>query len=246
VWADKRQITNSATTYTSATYNSLNSCNEDGGMLYTSLPSSGYNLRTNSNLLIPVIQYSALTVSINSSINLNITQTAITNNLLTYTIPSSATTLDISVTGASGTTQIKSFTVNDKCENHFKKVTLNFLDRNGAFIPFYFDLANMKSLQVTNSNWKGLNSNNRAVKYQIDTQLVESYKLTTDWLNEAENSLFDELFTSNYIYMFYENSSTPVKVLITDKQLQKKRTATEKLFNYTLQVEIATEKFINQ
>ena len=248
VWADKRQVVGTGTghTYTSSTFTAVNSCKEDTGMLYTSLPSIGYNLRANSILLIPAIQYSAATITNNGSTVLNITQSATTNSLIRYQIPTTASTVGISIRGNSGTTDSRTFNIILKCDSKFKTVTLNFLDRNGAFIPFYFDLTNTKQLDVLNNNWKGLNSNNRAVKYQIDTQITERYQLTSDWLNDAENALFEELFASNYIYMFYEGSITPVKVLITDKSLQKKRTQTQKLYNYTLNVEVAIEKFTNQ
>lgn len=243
LWSDRRQITNTATTYSSVTFTALNSCNEDGGKLYTSLPTN-YNLRCNSVLLIPVIDYTGITVTNGATTVFSTATTATTSSLLKYIIPCTATTVGINVTGVSGGTDTRSFNIIDKCESKMKKSTLYFLDRKGAFIPYYFDLHDTKLADVTNTNWKGLNSDNRSVKYQIGTQVSEKYKLTTDWLNKAENTLFEELTQSSYIWMDYENSGIMQKVLIIEKSFEYKNVNREKLFNYTITVEVAKEKFV--
>lgn len=248
LWSDHRQVTNTATTVTTSGFTALNSCITDNTKnIYTSLY-SGATLRTDSLILIPIM--SAKTVTVTNGITLfsGTTTTGTTaDGLLVYKTPSTATTININVIDNSGTTlSTLNLNVIDKCEGRFKKTTLQFLDRSGSFIPFYFDLVNVKSIETTNTNWKGLNDYARSVKNQINSQMTEKYQLTTDWLTDKESDLFEELFTSNYIYMFFENSSTPQKVLITDKQTQIKKTVNNKLFNYQINIELSNEKFLLQ
>lgn len=247
LWSDHRIVINSSTAYTSGSFISINSCSNDDRYFYTSIGGS-YTLREGSVILIPIENMYGIQIwdeDISDYIlddRLSVTGDA----LFKWTVPNNLHSYQIYVIDSDenvvDTIDIK---VIEKCESKYKKTTLNFLDRNGAFIPFYFDLLNTKQLSIVNSNWKGQNTYGRTTKYQIDTQLNEQYQLTTDWISDKESDLFQELFASSYIWMYLENSSVPQKVLVVDKQLQVKKIQNQKLINYQLIVELANEKFIN-
>jgi hypothetical protein len=252
LWSDHRQIVNAATTYTSTTFTSIASCKIDNQHIYTSLNSYD-NVRINSFLMIPILDGKSVQIwTVEEEPNLlfasDITTDNVGNGLLCYVVPSTPVQIEIMVFDVDENL-IGDFFLNiiDKCTGRFTPVVLYFLDRSGAFIPFYFDLVNIKSIQTTNTNWKSLNSYGRSQKNQIDSQVIEQYQLNTDWLSDRESDLFEELYTSNYIYMQDDSDDAGfVKVLISDKQTQIKKTHNNKLFNYQVNIEIAREKFINQ
>lgn len=252
LWSDHRQVVNLGTTYTSTTYTSLNSCQKDTGKhIYTSLIDNS-NIRINSSLMLPIIDGKSVEIwtvetSPTELFNENITTGTSGNGLLCYQILDTPMTIRITVKDAGeGILEEMDLHIVDKCNGRFTPVVLYFLDRNGSFIPFNFDLVNIKSIQTTNSNWKGLNQSGRSIKNQIDSQVTEQYQLTTDWLTDIESDLFEELFESNYIYMQDNSESGFSKVLIIDKQTQIKKTVNNKLFNYQINIELCNEKFINQ
>lgn len=254
LWSDRRQVVNSATTYTSSTFTALNSCNTNSNKhIYTSLQSNS-NLRVNSLLMLPIIVGKTVKVMTDESVPVELFNDVLTtgttgNGLLVYKTPTTPKKIKVIVyNNSSSVLEELPLNIEDKCTGRFNTVTLYFLDRSGAFIPFYFDLVNIKSIQTTNSNWKSLNEFGRTQKNQIDTQVTEQYQLTTDWLTDKESDLFEELFTSNYIWMDYGVGETIVyqKVLIVDKQTQVKKTHNNKLFNYQINVEISSEKFLLQ
>jgi hypothetical protein len=246
LWSDHRQIINPSTIYTSGTFYALNSCNENGNHIFSSLPDY-YTLRTNSILLIPIIGFKTVNIYNGATLLLTAAGSSQGNYLLRYKLPSTAMTIYINVSDGSGTSiENKSIIVSDLCNPRFDRVDLYFLDRKGSFTPFYFDLMNIKTLNIVNNNYKSMDQYGRTNKYQIDTQVSEQYKLTTDWLSVEQAKLFEELVESAYLYMFYEGSSVPQKVLIVDKQFETKRIQTTRLLNYQITVEISKEKYIQQ
>ena len=246
LWSDHRQIINPSTIYTSGTFYALNSCNENGGHIFSSLPDN-YTLRTNSILLIPIVGFKTVNIYNGATLLFSGVGSSVGNYLMRYKLPSTAMTIFINVLDGSGTSiETKTIIVSDLCNPRFDRVDLYFLDRKGSFTPFYFDLMNVKTINITNNNYKSQDQYGRTNKYQIDTQVMEQYKLTTDWLNVDQAKLFEELVESAYLYMFYEGSSTPQKVLIVDKQLETKRIQTTRLLNYQIVVEISKEKYIQQ
>jgi len=136
--------------------------------------------------------------------------------VLTGTLPViTASTKEIKIytknSGGAQTIATKTFKVKNKCSK-YEKIQLVFLDKLGSFIQFTFELVNKHNFAITradyqqhygqyapaSNNWK-YNNWDRGKK-SLDTQVVESYTINSNCVNQSTSDYLMELFTSQEVY----------------------------------------------
>lgn len=145
----------------------------------------------------------------------------------------------------------KTFKVVNKCSK-YEKIQLVFLDKLGSFIPFTFELVNKHNLSITradyqqhygqyapaSNNWR-YNTWDRGKK-SLDTQVVESYTINSNWVNQSTSDYLMELFTSPEVYWINE-SGTTIAISITSNQTERKQTINDQIINYQLTFEVSNK-----
>jgi hypothetical protein len=153
--------------------------------------------------------------------------------------------------GGTQTIATKTFKVKDKCSK-YEKIQLVFLDKLGSFIPFTFELVNKHNLNITradyqqhygqyapaSNNWK-YNTWDRGKK-SLDTQVVESYTINSNWVNQSTSDYLMELFTSPEVYWIKENGIT-IAISITSNQTERKQTINDQIINYQITFEVSNK-----
>lgn len=145
----------------------------------------------------------------------------------------------------------KTFKVKDKCSK-YEKIQLVFLDKLGSFIPFTFELVNKHNLSITRAeyqqhygqyapasqDWR-YNTWDRGKK-SLDTQVVESYTINSNWVNQDTSNYLMELFTSPEVYWIKEDGTT-IAISITSNQTERKQTINDQTINYQLTFEVSNK-----
>jgi hypothetical protein len=176
--------------------------------------------------------------------------------VLTGTLPViTASTKEIKIytknSGGAQTIATKTFKVKNKCSK-YEKIQLVFLDKFGSFIPFTFELVNKHNFAITradyqqhygqyapaSNNWK-YNNWDRGKK-SLDTQVVESYTINSNWVNQSTSDYLMELFTSPEVYWINEVGTT-VAISITSNQTERKQTINDQVINYQLTFEVSNK-----
>ena len=168
-------------------------------------------------------------------------------------ITSSTTELKIHTKNPGGfqTIATKTFKIVNKCSK-YDKIQIVFLDKLGSFIPFTFELVNKNNISITRADyqqhygqyapasqaWK-YNTWDRGKK-SLDTQVVESYTITSNWVNQATSNYLMELFTSPEVYWIREDGVT-LAISITTNQTERKQTINDQVINYQLTFELSNK-----
>lgn len=134
--------------------------------------------------------------------------------------------------------------------SEYDTVELIYVNKLGAKAYFPFILKSIENIDVdskrfnsstmnyaTLSGTQGIHVANRYV-----TDVKQSFKLNSDWIDEYYVSHFEEMMLSEYIWMRKGGTVTPV-TMKTDK-MEVKSHLNDKLINYTVDVELATN-YIN-
>lgn len=136
----------------------------------------------------------------------------------------------------------------------FDPMRIAYLNKYGAFDFFNFDLVNKTTLSIEKKGYQrdytgsifeadGVRVKNiNPVYYTKETQ---SWKVISDYLNDAQSELIRELYSSPLVYLNIVNDNyirpswIPVKPTATSYEI--KKTASDKLFNLELDLEFGLE-----
>ena len=140
-----------------------------------------------------------------------------------------------------------------ECKRIYPWMCLYFLRRNGSMMYLYFKLNHKKMLSVERKTYEkklGYNYD----KYDRGTSVFSasnrySYELLSDWMNNSEIGLYEELVQSPVVYMLQYDSLTTAPtikpVVITDTDVQIKDTRYDNMVQYTIQAVESNKNKIN-
>lgn len=136
----------------------------------------------------------------------------------------------------------------------YDSIRLAYLNKYGAFDFFNFDLVNKTTFSIEKKGYqKDYNGSiyeaNGVVVKNVNpvyfTKETQSWKVISDYLNDAQSELIRELYSSPLVYMNLVNDNyirpswIPVKPNPTSYEV--KKTATDKLFNLEIDLEFGLE-----
>lgn len=135
-----------------------------------------------------------------------------------------------------------------------KHVSLMYVNKYGARTQFPFTLKHIESIEVSsdgfhrnNINYNSLNTYNgkHAFRKRI-TGSKQSFVANTDWLDQYFVKQMEEMIMSEYVWARVStvNDTTYFPVNIKTKKLEKKNHLNDKLIQYSVQFETASE-YIN-
>jgi hypothetical protein len=147
------------------------------------------------------------------------------------------------------TSEVLVFDLYEKC-TPYDQYQLIFLDRLGSFVSFNFDLASTKTINIdrkefkkltgdyypTSNTW-GYNSYDRGRTVMGVTE-TQQYTVNSNWVTESEAEYLKELFTSPEVY-YIDSSGYWIPVIISDTSYTVKQRVKDKIFNITLQFQLA-------
>jgi hypothetical protein len=139
------------------------------------------------------------------------------------------------------------YTIEDKC-SAYDKYSILFLDKWGQYRPFPFYLAKDTNVSVQRTNirknigkvkqdWEGRDRwtydlYDRGLD-NIDTTLEERHRLVSDWVNDDENRVIQDLLESPDTYLV--NSDGVIRAInITNSSFKREDRRTNQIFNYTI------------
>jgi hypothetical protein len=156
-------------------------------------------------------------------------------------------TIDVRTTIASLTTY--TYTVQDIC-SRFDVTRLYYLSRSGRILYKQFSLAATKRMSKKTSNVRlgkgnvvsGIITTNRWDREVHEVANVTTYTstLTSDWITESQNEALQELFDSPIVWQ--HDGTNYIPVTITDTSYDFKKHNSDKLFNYTVNIEYNTQE----
>ena len=141
------------------------------------------------------------------------------------------------------------YTVQDIC-SRFDITRLYYLSRSGRILYKQFSLAATKRMSKKTSNVRlgkgnvvsGIMTTNRWDREVHEVANVTTYTstLTSDWISEAQNEALQELFDSPIVWQ--HDGTNYIPVTITDTSYDFKKHNSDKLFNYTVNIEYNTQE----
>lgn len=133
----------------------------------------------------------------------------------------------------------------------YEPIKLLYVNKYGAKNYFHFHLKSVEEIKTDSDTFKrslvdysGLTNGNNlhAVRKRI-TGSKQSFTLNTDWVAEYYVQQLEELLLSEYVWLV-RTTGNPIPVNVTTSKMTKKTHLNDKLINYTLEVETASE-YIN-
>lgn len=133
----------------------------------------------------------------------------------------------------------------------YEPVRLLYVNKAGAKNYFHFNLKSTESIGTSSDefkrslvNYNGLTNGNNlhAVRKRI-TGSKQSFVLNTDWVAEYYVKQLEELLLSEYVWLV-RITGNPIPVNVKTSKIQKKTHLNDKLINYSMEVETASE-YIN-
>jgi hypothetical protein len=139
--------------------------------------------------------------------------------------------------------------VTDVC-SRYDVTRLYYLSRSGRILYKQFSLAATKRMSKKTSNVRlgkgnvvsGIMTTNRWDREVHEVANVTTYTstLTSDWISEAQNEALQELFDSPIVWQ--HDGTNYIPVTITDTSYDFKKHNSDKLFNYTVNIEYNTQE----
>ena len=174
---------------------------------------------------------------------------AMANNLSYYTVQ---------LRNSYDTAISKTFTININCPTlkGFEPIRLAWLNQWGAWDYYTFTMKSTKTISTKGSTYQQIEgtwndsiyipSGYKGGTKAFRVNATEKIKMNTDFVNEAEAELFEELINSPEVYVLegfqtdptnplLNNYVTPVR--LTTSNFAKKTIANDKLIQYTFEVE---------
>jgi hypothetical protein len=161
--------------------------------------------------------------------------------------------VDIWVNNNSGlqTVATQSFVVTNKC-SRYEKMQLVFLDKMGSFIPYTFNMVNKQTKSINKTDYQQFygsyapasqnwtyNTFDRGRK-SLDTVVVDSYTLNSDWVSQNTSDYLMELFESPEVYLIKEDG-TVIAINLTVQSVERKQVINDQIINYTLTFEMSNK-----
>jgi hypothetical protein len=187
-----------------------------------------------------------------------ITPTPVTSPTITYfriipiTYDPSAASIQLFVNWNNGSARRYKFaTIYTQGCGRYDPMRIAYLNKFGVYDFFNFDLVNKTSFQIEK---KGYERNYSGDIYEAGgivvkninpiyfTKETQNWKIISDYVNDAQAELLRELYSSPLVYLNIVNDNyitpswIPVKPLANSYEV--KKTATDKLFNIELDVEL--------
>jgi hypothetical protein len=140
------------------------------------------------------------------------------------------------------------YDITENCR--YPTVRLHWLNKLGGFDSFNFTLKSRESLAVTKQQYRQLyGTTTGSWTYTphdrgdvvFDTRARQSFKISSDWINEAESAWLEELITSPEVYVELD-ADTLVAVVLKNTSYEKKKKQNDRLFNLSLDYEYSFEK----
>lgn len=141
------------------------------------------------------------------------------------------------------------FVIQDIC-SRFDVTRLYYLSRSGRILYKQFSLAATKRMSKKTSNVRlgkgnvvsGIMTTNRWDREVHEVANVTTYTstLTSDWITESKNEALQELFDSPIVWQ--HDGTNYIPVTITDTSYDFKKHNSDKLFNYTVNIEYNTQE----
>lgn len=141
------------------------------------------------------------------------------------------------------------FVIQEIC-SRFDITRLYYLSRSGRILYKQFSLAATKRMSKKTSNVRlgkgnvvsGIMTTNRWDREVHEVANVTTYTstLTSDWISEAQNEALQELFDSPIVWQ--HDGTNYIPVTITDTSYDFKKHNSDKLFNYTVNIEYNTQE----
>jgi hypothetical protein len=140
----------------------------------------------------------------------------------------------------------------DMTENcRFTTVRLHWLNKLGGFDSFNFTLKSRESLAITKQQYKKRYGNTTGTTWGyesyergdvvFDSRSKQSFKITSDWISEAESEWLEELLTSPEVYVETAVDKLTA-IVVKDSKYDKRKKVNERLFNLELEYEYSFEK----
>ena len=141
------------------------------------------------------------------------------------------------------------YTVTNICSK-YDVTRLYYLSRSGRILYKQFSLASSKKASKKTSNVRlgkgnvvsGIMVSNRYEREVHEVSNVTTYTntLISDWISEAQNEALQELFDSPIVWQ--HDGVNYIPVTITDTSFEFKKHNSDKLFNYTVNIEYNTQE----
>ena len=141
------------------------------------------------------------------------------------------------------------FVIQEIC-SRFDVTRLYYLSRSGRILYKQFSLAATKRMSKKTSNVRlgkgnvvsGIMTTNRWDREVHEVANVTTYTstLTSDWITESQNEALQELFDSPIVWQ--HDGTNYIPVTITDTSYDFKKHNSDKLFNYTVNIEYNTQE----
>jgi hypothetical protein len=141
------------------------------------------------------------------------------------------------------------YTVTNICSK-YDVTRLYYLSRSGRILYKQFSLASSKKMSKKTSNVRlgkgnvvsGIMVSNRYEREVHEVSNVTTYTntLISDWISEAQNEALQELFDSPIVWQ--HDGTNYIPVTITDTSFEFKKHNSDKLFNYTVNIEYNTQE----
>lgn len=134
----------------------------------------------------------------------------------------------------------------------YDKYGLFYLTRAGKIDYMDFNFISQTSINKKNNDVR-LNPNKNgassygsniwdAEKFIVSTQTTKQILLNSDWISQSQSTQLEELFDSPVVYLKDYTLNRYHSVTITDNSYSIKRTASDKLFNYSVTVEYGSQE----
>lgn len=140
------------------------------------------------------------------------------------------------------------YDITENCR--FETVRLHWLNKLGGFDSFNFSMKSRESLSVVRQQYRqrygntsgawGYNPFERG-EVVFDMHAKQSFKISSDWISEAESAWLEELVTSPEVYVELD-ANTLVAVVLKTTAYEKKKKQNDRLFNLSLEYEYSFEK----
>lgn len=135
--------------------------------------------------------------------------------------------------------------------SEYEPIRLLYVNKYGAKNYFHFGLKSSEAVSASSDEFRrslvdysGLTNGNglHAVRKRI-TGSKQAFTLNTDWIDEYYVQQLEELMLSEYVWLA-RTTGNPIPVNVKTSKMAKKTHLNDKLINYTIEVETASE-YIN-
>jgi hypothetical protein len=159
----------------------------------------------------------------------------------------------LEVTNSLCTTRPVKFEINEDCGGGYELYHLLFKDSMGSWVPVPFKYKSLNSTESTTGTYYAkegkLNAGTKKMDYtsydrgktNIYKRYTDKIKLTSGWLDEAENLIIKDLLTSpDVVVQDPQNNLRAVQILNTEVDLQKKENV--QIFNYSFDIAMSIDE----